>query len=176
MQKLVERFSNAAGNAAASGASSALGCLFSNPSLMVLIMSVALVNLVLYLLIVNWAMAIYKNKDCACGKDWRLKYIAIYPLAALVAVLVGSYFLGNREGSTAVLSMYGILLLLLTAGWLVFVAQAYYYVNDLVSKGCTCATSNMIGDEALQVYVSLKVAWWIIIALSVVSAAYYMRR
>lgn len=143
----------------------------TNPAFLVLMLIVTLVNVTLYAMVLNWANAVLKDPRCACANDWRLRYIVCFPPVALLAVLAVAA-LGSRMSGAAALNAAIAVMLGVAVGWGLLIFSSYRYVNDLVRKGCTCATTNMVGDEALQVYASFKVAWFVVTGLVVASAAY----
>jgi hypothetical protein len=139
------------------------------PQLWTIMLLVAIVNIVLYMLILNWALAIRRDPKCDCAKDWRLTFCVAFPPLAFVLGIASMMLLVKRPHLAWVtMAMVGAI----AAGWLVLIVNAYKYVNGLVTKGCSCATNGMIGDEALQVYASFKVAWSMLILALVGGVGY----
>jgi hypothetical protein len=139
------------------------------PQLWTVMLLVAIVNIVLYALILNWALAISRDPKCECAKDWRLKFCVAFPPLAFVVGIASLMLMVHRpQWARASLAMVGAIAI----GWLVLIVNAYKYVNGLVTRGCVCATNGMIGDEALQVYASFKVAWSLLILVLIGGVAY----
>lgn len=150
----------------------AILALAEQPAAWTVMLLVSVINVVLYILVLNWTIAVLKDKKCTCAHDWRLKYAAIFPPVSLAVALFTAYLTARGIDSGNILGLASIMMMLLFAGWVLFVYIAYSYVNDLVKKNCTCATTNMMGDEALQVYTSIQVAWWVIAAVGAISVTY----
>ena len=132
-------------------------------------LTIAIINIVLYLVILNWAVVVKKDPDCGCAKDWKLDYALWYPPIAVVLSLILSIVVAKAKGSALLNSAVSVALF---AGWFALVVNVYKYVNNLYIKKCTCATSGMIGDEALQIYASLRVAAWAIMMLVAIASSY----
>lgn len=146
--------------------------ILQHPSLLILMLAIAVVSIVLYLLILNWGVTISRDPKCECAKDWRLKYIMLFPPIALIVVMFGAYLMASYNSIIAPST----LLLVVMAGWIFLIVNSYKYINGLVVNNCNCATYNMMGDEALQIYTSLKVAWGFIIVLAIVAGAFFAAR
>ena len=141
------------------------------PSMTTVSLAVATINIVLYLIVLRWGMATLNNPKCPCGKDWKLKYILFFPPLAILTAFIAIAWLSTSVDAKSIYGISGIMLAL-TAGWILLIVSGYKYLNELSVRKCTCATSDMIGDEALQVYTAVKVAWFIMIAILVISVAY----
>lgn len=134
-------------------------------------LAVATINIVLYLLILKWGMTIKNDPACACAKSWKLNYIMYFPpLAILAAVAAITWF----ASSSSIIGPSG-LMTILAIGWVIMIVAGYRYLNDLTISKCTCATSDMIGDEALQIYTAIKVAWLVMLLIISVSGAYILK-
>lgn len=147
--------------------------LIHHPAVWYLALTVSIVNVILYVLILNWAQAIINDPKCTCARDWRIKYVVYFPpLALLAGVLVAACVTGGLVSSYVAVVVTAAVFL----GWVWLIRNAFTYVNDLHRTKCTCATSDMIGDEAMQVYASLKVAWWAVLAILATTAGYALSR
>lgn len=134
-------------------------------------LAVATINVVLYLLILKWGMTIKNNPKCACAQDWKLNYIMFFPPVAIITALVAVTWMAS---SSSISGPSG-LMTLLAIGWIILIVSGYKYLNDLSVSKCTCATSDMIGDEALQVYTAVKVAWFVMLIIVTFAGSYMLR-
>ncbi len=136
-------------------------------------LAVATINIVLYFLILKWGNTIKNDPKCACAKNWKLNYIMFFPpLAILAAVAVITWFATSDSSSIIGPSS---VMTVLAIGWIIMIVAGYRYLNDLTVSNCTCATSDMIGDEALQIYTAIKVAWLVMLVIIALSGAYVLR-
>ncbi len=145
------------------------------PPLMTISLAVATINIVLYLLVLRWGLTILNNAKCPCAKSWKLKYILLFPPIAIMTAFMTLTWMSSSSGDTNELFGAGGIMIALAVGWIVMIVTGYRYLNDLSVNQCRCATTDMIGDEALQVYTAVKVAWIVMILILAVSGVYFAK-
>jgi hypothetical protein len=152
-----------------------MSAVLSHPAMWAVLLAIAVINATLYVLILNWALAVRKDPKCACAKDWKLTYCMVFPPVAMALTLLATWALSSAPSTHAMYAMLAVLAALVV-GWVVLAISAFRYVNKLARTDCACATSHMIGDEALQVFAALKVAWWGVLSLILLSTGFVVAR
>jgi hypothetical protein len=116
---------------------------------------VTLANIVMYVIILLWAIRLHKNKTCRCARDgaWRVWYVVLFPpIAFLIGLLVTALSVSHRID----FRIHLVLLSALLVGWMLLISFAWTYVRNLRRNNCECATSGVMGDETLEMYASLR--------------------
>jgi hypothetical protein len=123
-----------------------------------------ILDITLYIVFASWLRKVLDNEKCQCSKDWRARYILIFPIVAIVFTVINLVLSGFINAETLTQNMiYGIYGLFIFAavaifvGWILFMVFSTQYTAKLKSRHCDCATKNENGDDVLEGFTTYKI-------------------
>ena len=125
-----------------------------------------IIQFILYIWIASWIYKVSKDKNCTCAKNWRRKYILIYPIISLVTTVL--IMMSSLTDYTKFNRIAGLIYVPLFVGWILFYAFAIQYLSGLKRLKCECAIKNQSGDNVLIAYSVIHISFILIAFIAMV--------